>query len=370
MTAEPSSAARLLARILRGDVSAPEIAEWSVDDLASEADEHGVDRLVWQAMTRMPGAPEPLLAALASRARMAMAWDLLEQRELTSMLRSLSAAAVRALLIKGTALAYSLYGAPWQRPRIDTDVLVSPEEVPAAQHALQEAGYRRSNAMTSGEFVSHQASFERVDATGVPRVIDLHWKIVNPQMLADSLSFDELWLDALPIPALGSSAWTPSRPASLVLACVHRLAHHQGHDRLIWLEDIKRLGGQLDDAGWEALARLACDRRVAGLCLDGLQQAREQLGATLPSAVERLLTSAGPSEPSHRYLEGRVTRTQVLANDLVALPSWRARLRLIREHAFPPAAFIREKYGVKNSLWLPALYVYRLLTGAHKWMKP
>ena len=107
-----------------------------MDDLASEADEHGVDRLVWQAMTRMPGAPEPLVAALASRARMAMAWDLLEQRELSSMLRSLSAAGVRALLIKGTALAYSVYGAPWHRPRMDTDVLVSSEEVASAERAL------------------------------------------------------------------------------------------------------------------------------------------------------------------------------------------------------------------------------------------
>ena len=299
-----------------------------------------------------------------------MAWDLLEQRELSSMLRSLSAAGVRALLIKGTALAYSVYGAPWHRPRMDTDVLVSSEEVAAAERALSEAGYQRSNAMTSGEFVSHQASFERVDPTGVSHVIDLHWKIVNPQMLADSLPFDELWHDALPIAALDPSARMPSHPASLVLACIHRLAHHQGHDRLIWLEDIRLLGAQLDDAGWAALARLACERRVAGLCLDGLQQARDQLGATLPASVERALTAAAPSEPSHRYLEGLLNRRQVLASDLAALGSWRARLRLIREHAFPPAAFIRERYGVKSSLLLPALYVHRLLTGAHKWVKP
>jgi hypothetical protein len=370
VTAEPSSAARLLARILRGDVSAPELAEWPVDDLASDAGEHGVDRLVWQALTRMHGAPQPLIAALASRARMAMAWELLEQRELSSMLRSLSSAGVRALVIKGTALAYSLYGAPWHRPRMDTDVLVSSGEVAAAERALSEAGYQRSNAMTSGEFVSHQATFERVDPTGVSHVIDLHWKIVNPQILADSLPFDELWHDALPIAALDASARMPSHPASLVLACIHRLAHHQGHDRLIWLEDIRLLGAQLDDAGWAALAGLARERRVAGLCLDGLQQARDRLGAALPASVEEALAAAAPSEPSRQYLEGQLNRRQVLASDLAALGSWRARLRLIREHAFPPAAFIRERYGVKSSLLLPALYVHRLVTGAHKWVRP
>ena len=282
MTAEPSSATSLLARILRGDPPLPDLVRWPADDLASEAAEQGVDRLVWQALSRVVGAPEPLVSALASRVRMATAWDLLEQRELSSMLRSLSAAGVRALLIKGTALAYSLYDAPWHRPRMDTDILVSPEDVAGAERALSEAGYQRSNAMTSGEFVSHQATFERVDPTGVSHVIDLHWKIVNPQMLADSLPFDDLWHDALPIAALDPVARMPAHPASLVLACIHRLAHHQGHDRLIWLEDIRRLGAQLDDAGWAALAGLACERRVAGLCLDGLQQARDQLGARCP----------------------------------------------------------------------------------------
>ena len=253
---------------------------------------------------------------------------------------------------------------------MDTDVLVSSEQLASAERALREASYQRSNAMTSGEFVSHQASFERVDPTGVSHVIDLHWKIVNPQILADSLPFDELWLDALPIAALDASARMPTHPASLVLACIHRLAHHQGHDRLIWLEDIRLLGARLDDAGWAALVRLACQRRVAGLCLDGLQQARDQLGGSLPAFVEGALAAAAPSEPSHLYLEGQLNRRQVLASDLAALGSWRARLRLIREHAFPPAAFIRERYGVKSSLLLPALYVHRLLTGAHKWVRP
>ena len=106
------------------------------------------------------------------------------------------------------------------------------------------------------------------------------------------------------------------------------------------------------------------------MCLDGLQQARDQLGASLPTSVEGALAAAAPSEPSRRYLEGLLNRRQVLASDLAALGSWRARLRLIREHAFPPAAFIRERYGVKSSLLLPALYVHRLLTGAHKWVRP
>jgi hypothetical protein len=370
VTVDPSPAAPRLARILRGDVSPAEMRSWPADEIATEAIEHGVDRVVWQALSRTPEAPEPLTETLHARKQLATALELLEQPAVEAMLSSLDHAGVRTLLIKGTALAYGLYDAPWLRPRVDTDLFVAYGDSTAAERALIAAGYVRSHAVTSGELVSQQASFERVTASGVSHVVDLHWRIVNPQILADSLRFEDLWRDALPIPALGPSARMPSHAASLVLACIHRLAHHQGHDRLIWLEDIHRLGARLDDAGWRELVQMASERRVAGLCLDGLRQAHAQLGATLPAAVEQALALAAPSEPSHRYLEVQLNRRQILASDLAVLGSWRARLRLIREHAFPPAAFIREKYGVKNSLWLPVLYVYRLLTGAHKWVKP
>ena len=81
------------------------------------------------------------------------------------------------------------------------------------------------------------------------------------------------------------------------------------------------------------------------------------------------LKAAAPSEASHRYLEGPVGKIDVLESDLRML-SWSARLRLLREHAFPPAAFIRQRYGVKSPLLLPALYVYRLVVGAAKWVWP
>lgn len=361
---------RLLARALRGDVSAAELDALPPDDLVATAAEHGVDQLLGQAASRTPGVPASLAERLRARTQLASAWELVEQRALTALLRTLADAGIRTLLFKGTALAYSLYESPWLRPRMDTDLFVAPDDAAAAERALIAAGYARSHALTSGELVSHQASFDRIEASGVAHAIDLHWKIVNPQILADSLLFDDLWREAVAVPALGPAARMPSYPASLVLACIHRLAHHQGHDRLIWLEDIRRLGESLDAGGWATLTAVACDRRVAGLCLDGLGQAREQLGAAIPADVEAALAAAAPAEPSHRYLEGQLNRRQVLASDLAALGTWRARLRLIREHAFPPAAFIREKYGVKSPLWLPALYVHRLLTGAHKWVKP
>lgn len=168
---------------------------------------------------------------------------------------------------------------------------------------------------------------------------------------------------------MGATAAVPSAVDSTVIAAIHRLAHHQGHDRLIWLYDLRLLTSRFSADEWSALAALADERHVASLCLDALSQARARLGAALPEAVERSLSASAPAEPAHRYVEGPVAKLDVLGSDLRMLTSWSARWRLLREHAFPPAAFIRQRYGVSNPVLLPALYLHRLVVGAVKWVR-
>ena len=274
-----------------------------------------------------------------------------------------------ALITKGTALAYTVYPQPWLRPRIDSDLLVRHDDREAAIAALERCGYSRSEALSTGELVSHQVAFERIDAHDVHHVLDLHWKIVNPQIVADALSFDELWSSAQPAPALGKAARVPSAVGSIALACVHRLAHHYGQDRSIWLYDLKLLVESLDRNGWSALQQLACDHQIAGFCLDGLRSTRERFGIELPHDVEEALASAAPSEPSRAYVNGPVSKRDGLLTDLASLPSWRDRARLLREHAFPPAAFMQQRYGTSARWLLPALYVHRIATGGSKWVR-
>ena len=83
----------------------------------------------------------------------------------------------------------------------------------------------------------------------------------------------------------------------------------------------------------------------------------------------RTLSGAIPAEPS-RGLTGpwRYTR-DVLRSDLAHLQSQRARVRLLLEHAFPPASFMQQRYGTRTPWVLPALYVHRLVTGASKWVR-
>ncbi len=347
---------------------APPAADCDAAAIAAAADAHGVSALLWTALAGVGGA-EAVRDALTPAARAAAALDVFARRELEATLAALSAAGVRALVVKGAALAYTVYADAWLRPRTDADVLVAPGEAAAAVDALERRGYRRTDALTSGQLVSHQLAFERSDDHGVRHVVDLHWKIVNPQMLSGALPFDTLWGAALPAPLLGPAARVPAPAASLAIAAVHRLAHHQGHERLIWLYDVAMLVRQFDDRQWAQLTALSVERGIAGLCLDALARARDLIGSALPPGVEAALSHAAPGEPSRAYLAGAVRKRDVLLSDLSVL-DWRSRLRLLREHAFPPAAFIRTRYRRHRRWPLAALYLHRLVSGAARWVRP
>lgn len=363
-----SAAGSIIARALSGEYEWDQHGD-SVDlaTLRDEAIHHGVDALLWDALAEAGGTGRAVRDLLDSRVRAAAARDVFVRRDLSAIVDALSTADVPALITKGTALAYTVYAQPWLRPRTDTDLLVRHEDVAASAQAFEQCGYVRSDAVSTGELVSHQCAFERIDSHGVHHVIDLHWKIVNPQIVADALSFEDLWSHSRPAPLLGAAARVPSAIGSIALGCVHRLAHHQGQDRLVWLYDLKLLTATLTPSAWDALTGFACDHRIAAMCLDGLRAAHDRLGSTLPPHVAEALAAAAPNEPSKIYVDRPLSRRDVLLSDLAVLPTWQERVRLVREHAFPPAAFIQQRYGTKARWLLPALYVHRLVTGASKW---
>src|SRR5262245_50026198 len=85
-------------------------------------------------------------------------WDMRHQQVVKELLVALSRVNVEAVLIKGTAVAHTLYPRPAQRQRGDTDLLVAVENRNAAHHVLTAMGFVQSIGV-SGDFVSHQASY-------------------------------------------------------------------------------------------------------------------------------------------------------------------------------------------------------------------
>lgn len=294
-----------------------------------------------------------------------VAVELLRGREITRVLGALHARGIAPILLKGTPLAYSVYDAPALRPREDTDLLIRAEDADAVRQVMTELGH---TAPAYCDDVHYQFPFELEDEFGVGHAFDFHWRLSTQAAFADLLTYEELAVEATPVPALGPFARAAGNVHALLLACVHPAMHHQNVERLIWVYDVHLLVGAMPPGELDRFADLAVAKGVAAICAQELARAQERFRTDVPaSVVTRLRAAAG--EPTAAYLvPGRTWKDELVSN-VGALGYW-DRLRLLRRVAFPDPAYMLRSYGLRvgtvDATLLPALYVLRGLRGLWK----
>jgi hypothetical protein len=330
------------------------------------AREHGVLSLVYEHV-RSCGWDPALLEQLRGAAAAEAAVGLARGRELRLVVDALAAGGVDALLIKGAHLGLSHYPSPAQRPRSDTDLLIHERERAPAARALESIGYEPLHHVT-GEVAFTQRPFHRTDAAGIPHGVDLHWRVANPRVFSDRLTWAQLRESRVPLPAGGPHAFGPSPPHALLLACIHRAAHHANSDRLIWLFDLRLIAAAFSSADWEEVLQTSARSGLAPVVAGALRAAAARVAAPVPDQVLHRL-DAEPGDPDLApFAGGRQTPIGVLLSDWRRLTGWPERTAFLREHLFPQPAYMLRKYGVRSRTALPLLYAHRLVTGAGKWL--
>ena len=139
---------------------------------------------------------------------------------------------------------------------------------------------------------------------------------------------------------------------------------------MIWLYDIHLLAERLGAAEQEALVDLAKVKQLTAVCADALASAERCFHGHVAGVLSTRLMPRGSSpEPSRVYVTGRMRKVDVLLSDLNALPGWGQRVKLLREHVFPPRTYMREVYGVSSPVLLPLFYALRFARGARQWFQ-
>jgi hypothetical protein len=295
--------------------------------------------------------------------------DAIRNEEVARVIAALAAVdGAMPVLFKGAALAHSHYPESWLRPRLDTDLLLSATSLRGAFEVLRSLGYEQATS-TSGELVSYQASFERSDSFDIAHYLDVHWKIANWQVVADVLSHEEIAARAIPLPALGPHARAACPSDALVLACVHRAAHHRDSEELLWIYDIHLIACSLSGPQWTVALTSAEQGSVTAICARGLALAIDRFKTPVPVEVLRELDrwqlGAG-RERSSVYLAKNLRLIDGLLSDLRCLDV-RAAIRLVAEHLFPPAEYMKKRYGVRSRPSILLAYARRIVTGLPKW---
>jgi hypothetical protein len=327
---------------LRGNASAwPPLEPGDVHALR----EHGIAPLVYSVVP-LPELRDDAMHAAALEPR--------RREDLRAVLEALHARGVDTLIMKGSALAYEIYPAPELRPRGDTDLLIAPQNLDALREGMRALGYEQRTG-SGDEHGLRQTLFKRGG-----HAYDVHWSVTNSPLFADMIRFGEARARAVALPEVSEHARGLSHVDALLLACIHRVAHHHDTERLLWLYDIALLRDRMPRDEHALFWKLAAERRVAGVCIRSIELANEWCGRAPRHEAQEFLADAQlrADEPSRVYLDRELTYGRMMISDFGALP-WRARMRRLWQLALPPREFMRESFPDRGRFALPWLYVYR-----------
>lgn len=283
------------------------------------------------------------------------------------LIEAFSSAGISVLVLKGAALAHSVYKEPAMRPRTDTDLLVANADLDAAIQLLSARGYQ-TDATSAHDVISRQMSF--VPAEPEAGVIDLHFALSNQPEFAASFDFAWLAANAVAVPRLSPDARGLHPSHALLHAVMHYYAHLPAHERpAIWLLDIALLARSLSCEDWIRVDGEARRAGICGLLEAGIDATREWFDCPCPDILQRAWQIHGRAEWRSARIDERMADRHSTRLALLGLPSLSDRVRYLWRRAFPTANWMRARYGISSSTVIAGAYLWRLLHGVRRRMQ-
>jgi len=261
--------------------------------------------VLWRRLTALgplPDEAQPLhRMAMVAEFRMSH----LESR-LLAALDTLAAAGTDVVLLKGAALALTVYGSFVARPMSDVDLLVSREQSERARDALLAGGWSAGADELAPEFYAgHHHLPPLVDAQGTGTSIELHTSLFF-EGHPFRFSSEDVRRRAERVTVRGREVRVPSVHDQLLHLCLHfAWSHMMATGAWRAFRDLDALL-RTKRVSWQEFTALARESRGGSACYWTFRLARRLAGVSVPEWVELALA---PPEPEFalRRLEQHFT---------------------------------------------------------------
>ncbi len=327
------------------------------------AEKHGLLPLLYSALKaqgKLAGLPPGMASELRLDYQRASLTVWQAYRELVPLLERLEAEGIPVILLKGIALAATLYDDAALRPLSDADILVSAEDMPRACAMLLESGYTTSATTLDGLDGGPLAERSFVRHGTHPAKVDLHYHVTMFPYYAQHMPISWFWQRTATACIIGRPVSILAPEAQLMHLSLH-FTHHGG-ERLLWSYDFALLlarHGQ--DMDWQAISQAATAFGLVQDVHQALAQVREVWGQAIPAEAKAFLGELAP-----RFVERlafKANRSPIWGLHVVwyglSMSSLRGRIAFWRRALFPDAAYMREHYRISHSCLLPAYYLWR-----------
>jgi len=270
--------------------------DWA--SLFASARRHGMQPLLYERLHGLDAGrvPPEVMASLKG----AYYTNLLRNQrlgdDLAEVVTALHQEGVEAMVLKGGALARTVYASPAQRPMVDLDLLVRQGQMERAGAVLETLGYSLSSSAPAHMMAFQQRfggglEWLRSREGGVTR-LDVQFDLVGVDWCWDAFPVepDALWEAARPLDLDGTPALQLSPEDTLIHLCVHPALHHGYHCPLIGYADMDRVVAASRPAlSWTRLVERAERFQVRTVVYYGLQCAHRLLRTPVPAEIQRAL---------------------------------------------------------------------------------
>jgi hypothetical protein len=286
--------------------------------------------------------------------------SLLAGRQIGTVTDSLKKAGIPTILLKGPALARSVYPDPAIRQSGDIDLLIQPQNIPAAEDVLEKLGYTcpiKGFHISRHEF--HHETFT-LPANAIP--LELHWVLDFTFKVFPEGVLDEAFRRRIAVKSGDLSFETLSHTDHLLYLAFHDVFQHDSV-RLDWIVDISRIMAEFTGEEWEELGRLSVEQNVRIPLELLITAATLWTGCGLPAGVRDLSGWPAPGERELQLLPlSKTYHISVLSwmrLSLQARSGIRQKLRFWSRIIVPPVIVMKCECGSASPVDLTAAYVRR-----------
>lgn len=250
--------------------------QWA--QVADVAFDHGVVPLLVNVIRCAPWRSAVPREAMERMELMATAIALKNGALLEALGRVVSAlarAGIEPIVLKGPALARTVYADQALRPFTDLDLLCPRHQLPTADAVLRACGYERVQQKPTEQDDFHAIYRSSRGA----KVIELHADLLQLGLPTRSLA--SLWRHLEFFTVTGTLAALLAPEQQILHLCVH--LHTHGYGRLIWFKDLDLLLRQRGhEVNWSLVHTLAAEEGATLSVRNALSLLRELLDTPLP----------------------------------------------------------------------------------------
>jgi hypothetical protein len=333
----------------------PIVTDWAA--LVHAAHVHGLLPLVAEQVQSSAYPAEAKRSFLAHR--LSYSGRLMQlERHLARVLTALSASGVPTLVLKGPALANTIYPKSTLRPYGDIDIVCHEEDWTATHETMLQLGYQPVDGLTApppkvwARKAYYHTQYFRADQSVLVEVHYDLWQIgLRPRL------GERFWKRAQPVTIAGAEGRMLAPEDQLLHLCVH--LHHHGYKRLIWFTDLALLLRANPELDWKYVIWAAQQEGVGPSIYYALGYLERLLGVGPPAWVQAALRPSRLQVALHDHLWPAAAIVNLEIDDTVSCGEF---------HEVPEATELVSNMVLSGRRWEKTLYLARLLAPSNRWL--